>query len=263
MGVSNLVQLANGGDNKKFKHCKRHGPYEIKNQLDMPEGVCATIPPSCPTCELEKAERQEFAKQKRAREIKRNLAESGIPPRFQEKSFANYEVSIPEQKHALRVCQDYADNFEKVLKLGQCLILAGTPGAGKNHLANAIGNEVIQRGFVAKFIGLRALVTSVKETWRPSSRKIESEVIQSYVAPDLLIIDEIGRQFDSDAENLIIFDIINGRYEHMKPTIIISNFPMESSEGRTLKTLLGDAVLDRLREGGGKLIKFNWKSHRK
>lgn len=99
--------------------------------------------------------------------------------------------------------------------------------------------------------------SSMKETWR-NSEASESEVLKNLIEPDLLILDEVGVQFGSDTEKLILFEIINGRYENRRATILISNLAMDG-----LKAYLGDRIIDRLREGGGRQVVFDWDSFRK
>jgi DNA replication protein DnaC len=43
----------------------------------------------------------------------------------------------------------------------------------------------------------------------------------------------------------------------MKPTILISNLAIGP-----LAEFAGDRVIDRMKENGGKLVVFDWKSHR-
>ncbi|NHX33749.1 ATP-binding protein, partial [Escherichia coli] len=82
-------------------------------------------------------------------------------------------------------------------------------------------------------------------------------VIRIYTNPDLLIIDEVGVQFGSEAEKLILFEIINTRYERMKPTILISNQTREE-----LGAFIGERVIDRMSDGGGCTLAFTWDSYR-
>ncbi len=63
-------------------------------------------------------------------------------------------------------------------------------------------------------------------------------------------------QFGSEAEKLILFEIINTRYEKMKPTILISNLPLEE-----LSAFIGERVIDRMSDGGCTLA-FTWDSYR-
>lgn len=83
-------------------------------------------------------------------------------------------------------------------------------------------------------------------------------MIEHHVRPDLLVIDEIGVQFGTETEKMILFDILNARYEQVKPSILISNLAIEE-----LKTYIGERVLDRMWEGGGSILAFTWDSYRK
>ncbi|MBL1506063.1 ATP-binding protein, partial [Klebsiella pneumoniae] len=85
----------------------------------------------------------------------------------------------------------------------------------------------------------------------------EEDVIRFFTKPDLLIIDEVGIQFGSKAEEMIMFEIINTRYERLKPTILISNLPKDE-----LTQFIGERVIDRMNDGGGCTISFTWDSYR-
>lgn len=107
------------------------------------------------------------------------------------------------------------------------------------------------------FTSVIRAVRSVKETFGKGVERTEAQVLRDLVEPDLLILDEVGVQFGSDAEKLILFEIINGRYESRRPTIIISNLAIGE-----LEKYLGARAVDRLREGGGKVVVFDWESYR-
>ena len=74
---------------------------------------------------------------------------------------------------------------------------------------------------------------------------------------DLLILDEVGVQFGSDTEKLILFDVLNERYEKRRPTLVLSNLSLPDVE-----QYLGERIFDRLREDGGEAVVFDWESHR-
>ena len=44
-----------------------------------------------------------------------------------------------------------------------------------------------------------------------------------FESPDLLILDEVGVQNVTEFERTVMLELINSRYEAMKPTIVISN----------------------------------------
>nr|WP_254045822.1 ATP-binding protein [Paenalcaligenes hominis] len=213
----------------------------------------------------EAAIQAEIAKAQRAAVANRTEAyaqevfkRAAIPPRFASRTLDNFIPHCDKSARALRVATGYAKNFKEVLEKGQSMIFVGNVGSGKTHLASGIAHEVIQQGHQALFSTVLGAVRTVKETYRRDSTKTESEAILELIEPDLLVLDEVGVQFGSDAEKLILFEIINGRYEHMKPTILLSNLNIEG-----LGEYLGERVMDRLREGGGKMIAFDWESYRR
>ncbi len=56
---------------------------------------------------------------------------------------------------------------------------------------------------------------------------------------------------------MILFEVINTRYESMKPTIIISNLALNELAG-----FIGERVIDRMNDGGGCTLTFTWGSYR-
>ena len=135
------------------------------------------------------------------------------------------------------------------------MIFIGSPGTGKNHLACGIIQEIVKTDKTAILTTTMKMIRKIKDSWTDRDMK-EGEVIELYTKPDLLVIDEIGVQFGSDTEKLYISEIINDRYEAMKPTILLGNVSREE-----LIEQMGDRVIDRFRENG-KLVIFDWQSHR-
>jgi DNA replication protein DnaC len=180
-----------------------------------------------------------------------------IPKRFADASLKSYVVETPAQKAALDVCADYAASWETVRETGKNLILCGKPGTGKTHLAVSIARQIARMGALPFFARTYEAVQFVRESYRPGSRLSERESIAKFVEPDLLILDEVGIQGGGDNEQMILFAILNGRYDACKPTIVISN---ESLEG--IEKYLTPRVVDRLREGGGRVHVFDWDSYR-
>lgn len=269
MAVSNIAALLPDATKSELPpvaaHCEKHGDFMAKRMASPFGGKPVTF--GCRQCTDERIaadKAREASEAIRAAEEKQRKAldRAGIPTRFRGRSFDNYEANTPAKQHALSVAKSFAEEFKENYDAGRCLIFSGKTGTGKTHLANAIANHIIGKGWSPFFITVRELVGSVKSTWNKRSEKSEIQVIREYIGQHLLIIDEIGVQFDSDAERMIIFDIINGRYEEQLPTIILSNYPVDSTEGVSIRKSLGDRVLDRLRENGGKIVQFNWESYR-
>lgn len=241
------------------KTCPVHGDYRAKAWVFYKREMTS----NCPQCEEER-KAEEVARQRREeladrqRRLSHLLGTSGIPARFQGRSFANYRAENDKQRRVLAVAQTYAERFEERLRHGGGLVFCGLPGTGKTHLATAIGNHVIQQhGRAVLFVTVMRALRAVKETWQKDAERTEREVLRQLLDPDLLILDEVGVQFGSEAEKLILFEIINGRYEAMRPTILLSNLPEAE-----LGDYIGVRTLDRMREGGGAVLAFDWDSYR-
>ena len=76
---------------------------------------------------------------------------------------------------------------------------------------------------------------------------------------DLLVIDEVGIQFGTDTERMILYEILDLRYEAMRPVILTTNI----TDLKSLEKLLGERIIDRLFEGESKIVLFEWESHRR
>jgi DNA replication protein DnaC len=182
---------------------------------------------------------------------------TGIPARFIACGFDDYEAGTPGQVAALRTAKGYADLFGEAKADGTGLVFLGGVGTGKTHLACAIANTIRERGNSVLYSTARHAVGAIKDSWRQGSPYSEHETARRFVSPDLLVLDEIGVQFGTDTERLLLFDIIDGRYREMRPTIVISNLGLAEME-----QVVGLRVVDRLRENG-QLVQFLWPSHRR
>lgn len=245
----------------EFK-CEQHGLQKVK--VFHFSGKWTN--PYCRKCEAikkEKEELEEKAREKRRQEIARQervkaaLGRAMIPERFKHHTFESFFVENDTQKTVKKRCQNYAKDFTKMNELGTSMIFCGTTGTGKTHLACAIANDIIRQGNAAVFISVLRAIRRVKETYDRDNKTTEQEAINWFLNPDLLILDEVGVQFGTDSEKMILFEIINERYQNMKPTILISNLSPQA-----IKDYVGARVMDRMKENDGRVLQFDWKSKR-
>ncbi len=219
----------------------------------------------CPVCEIEKAKREEIERAKRFEQERKahllavTLSRIPVPPRFENADFASYELDQAGDQQGKRLAQlqNYADHFCEHYAQGTSLILSGGPGTGKTHLALSVAKQIAQIGFQAKYLTTRKLLRQIRDTWNKRSELTEQQIIDQLADVDLLIIDEIGVQRGTDDELNTIFEIIDERYQKSRPSILITNLPWQE-----LKQVIGERSADRLRDSGGKLLTFDWQSHR-
>lgn len=255
-----LASLLAGSAETRNEHCRIHGKYAATL---MPNGQWS----GCPDCiEDEKAKQRELEMRDRAGQVSAGRLEklregSLIPRRFQSRTLEGFQTDGRRDKaFALAACQRYVERFEDRLAQGGGMVLTGSVGAGKSHLAYAIGNALLARGYRVMGIDVYELIDLIKE--RAFSREkgaSEREAIKAFVAGlDLLILDEIGAQLGTEWERLMLFKIINERYKQQLPTILISNIDADG-----LGAYLGERIVDRMTEGGGMTLTLDWESYRK
>lgn len=208
----------------------------------------------CPACEAahETAEAQRRAVA-RARRVENLVASSGLAGRYVRATFDSYECATDGQRVALARCRAFAAGDTP-----GALFLVGRPGTGKTHLAASVVRARIERtASEAILITFSELVRQVRDTWRKDSSRTESEVIGRFAAAALLAIDDVGATFGTDAERKTLLDVIDLRYTHELPTVIVSNLTMQE-----LEQAIGERAFDRLREGAS-VVPFAWDSHRR
>lgn len=229
-----------------------------------PEAINYTRCPDCrqkmneERAEALQRERGAIEAEMRTAEQKRLFSEVQVGKRYQGQTWDDYLPSTEAARKVSDVCRNYAENFRDAMETGRCLVMIGGPGTGKNMLSALICQDVAGQGFTALHTTAMKLVRRVKESWGKGSEETESQAIRNFTLPDLLVVDEIGVQFGSQAEQIILTEIINDRYEAMRPTIIISNLTVPQ-----LEEILGKRVVDRFYESGGRVLVFNWQSYRR
>ncbi len=139
---------------------------------------------------------------------------------------------------------------QEILELSTCrfiekrenLIFIGQPGTGKTHLSVALSLEALGRGKTVLFTTVWDMINQLQQSRADYSYQRK---IQTYLKPDLLILDELG--YRSMAESTVedFFEIVSRRYE--KGSIIItSNRTLTEWDKVFIDKTLTTAVVDRL-----------------
>lgn len=209
---------------------------------------------NCVSCLKEKEEKDRLNHQ-----IKDAFCKLNLPKKLDRYSFDNFKQS-DKNKLVLQNCKKYVGSWPDV---GGIIMLGGV-GTGKTHLAVSICKNLCSRGVYCYLTTTNKIIRSVRSSWgtpKPTDDwgvvLTEELIIEKYVNHDLLVIDEIGTQYGTESERIIINEIINDRYEMDRPTILIGNVSFSEAE-----KILGARVIDRVKDNG-EVMFFEWDSYRK
>lgn len=122
------------------------------------------------------------------------------------------------------------------------IILVGTPGVGKTHIATSIGIESSKNRHQTYFITAHELISQLKKAQLENTLMRRLKHFTSY---SVLIIDEVGFLPISRDEANLFFQLINMRYEK-HPTIITTNKSFNKWGEVFGDSVIANAILDRL-----------------
>lgn len=118
----------------------------------------------------------------------------------------------------------YVARFDEVLRLRRGLYLYGNIGVGKTFAAACVANELSKKGY-------RCIVTNfnriVNSAW---SRENRQEILDDLNTYDLLVIDDMGTEFDTKFMQSLVYEIIDNRYRLGLPLIVTSNISYNALE---------------------------------
>lgn len=244
--------------------CAEHGQYP--NALVEQFGADPAWY-GCPRCHFDRRYAADLtvraggALEHAKRNLNEQLLDSAIPLRFQQATLDNWLAGDDAGKaRAWNVTTGFVEAFAENFEVGRCVILLGKVGTGKTHLAAAMLQQAIRyfgaQGMTGLYTTAGGIIRAVKATFGAQGKN-EAEVYADMIAPHLLVIDEVGLQTGTPFEQQTLFEVINGRYEQAKPTIVVSNLAVPQ-----LRECLGDRAVDRLRDRGGLIEVFTWASAR-
>ncbi|GAA5134030.1 hypothetical protein GCM10023213_04920 [Prosthecobacter algae] len=227
-------------------HCGMHGPDQ--RRLDRDASIQAARPVyTCPGCEQAKFEQRYLQR----------MEEAEIPADVRHATLENFRTDLPgvmpgRGHHTpvqfLEAARQFATGSLRNL------IIAGTPGIGKGHLAAALARHEILLGRRVRWIECARLFANFHRAYQTETG---DALLTRYAAPSLLILDEVClRDLPADGEE-ILFAILDRRHKAGRRSILLGNKPAQET-----RHWLGDRISDRLRSGGVTFCYGEWPSAR-
>ncbi len=187
--------------------------------------------------------------------IKEAYLSSGLGGMLSSQGFDNFSLSYysdekgsggrserDTMKTILAEAKKYADSFGEE-KAGECknLIFFGSTGLGKTHISTAIAKTVIEKGFSVVY-DTSSNILAAFENEKFSKVKTHESQTEKYMQCDLLIIDDLGAEFQSQFTQSALFNLLNTRICAGRAMIISTNL----NDGNLLSKTYSERITSRL-----------------
>ena len=189
----------------------------------------------------------------------RRLAAAHIPQRYRDCTLDAFDPSYPRAdeslSRALLTARRFVDQYP-VDTAGKGLILVGTAGLGKTHLAVGVLQRLVrERGARGLFCDYRELLKNIQNSYNAQVNTTELELLKPVFAAEVLVLDDLGAQKPNEWVWDTVALILNTRYNDRLTTIITTNYPdlpagggsMNDAERAAREQTLGDRIGDRMR----------------
>lgn len=129
-----------------------------------------------------------------------------------------FDLDDQKSKKASDMCRNYVRRFDEFKKAGKGLILFGGVGTGKTFLASCIANELIDNGVPCLVTNFARIINTLHGMYEGKQNYLDS--LNEF---DLLVIDDLGIERNTEYVNELVYNIIDARYRSGKPMIITTN----------------------------------------
>ncbi len=165
-----------------------------------------------------------------------------LPRRYDGFHFSTYKPQSPSQAEAFKYAQTLTHEYPAVER---GLLLMGTVGVGKTHLAVSILKGLTERGFNCLFYEFGTLLKEIQDSYNPNTHASELGVLAPVLNAEILVLDELGASKPTDWVRDTMAHVINTRYNDKRLTIFTTNYLDDRRNDRD--ELLEDRIGTRLR----------------
>lgn len=187
-------------------------------------------------CEGSRAYEEELKREqerKAERELHDRFIRAGVKKRF-----LDAKVDRPQ-------LANYLNAFNADPSIG--LYITGPSRAGKSYSASALAKAFVASGYSTVLTTSIAMLDDVKASFDGDARS----GVSRFASCDVLIIDDLGKENANSWVMTTLFQIINERYESMRPTIVTTQYSLEELRRRMSRSGEKEsaiAITERLRE---------------
>ena len=189
------------------------------------------------------------------------LDRARLPQRYQHCELSNFDVLTGAHERSQSKALMMAESFVREYPGDHAgLLLTGTIGVGKTHLAVGIIKELIATKNVAcLFYDYRELLKEIQNSYNASVATTEMQVLRPVFEAEVLVLDELGAVKPTEWVWDTVSHILNTRYNDKRTTIFTTNFSDlaprgesdDSERSRAFRAAreetLGDRIGERMR----------------
>jgi DNA replication protein DnaC len=173
------------------------------------------------------------------RRMERRIRESKLPDR---KLLADFDFTFQTGIDKRQVMDLATLTF---IERKQWLILAGSSGAGKSHIAKALLLLACQHLYRCRYVTASFML---RDLWSGLADDSLEDKLKAYVRPQILLIDEIGfdrLEQESTRNASLFFKVIEGRYGK-NSTILTTNIDFTAMGKYLGDPVVTAAIVDRM-----------------
>lgn len=218
-------------------HCGNcYTPKECRVEIF---GKVRLMPCTC-RCQQERQQAEEQARKEQQRLDRiRRLKANGL----QDKALFAYTFDKADNSNpAMQYAHRYVKHWAEVKAEGRGLLFWGGVGTGKTFAAACIANALTEQGVPVLMTNFSKILNSLSGMFSEDRNKY----LASFKEFDLLIIDDLGIERNSEYAQEQVYNVVDSRYLSRLPFIITTNLTL--AEMKDPKDIAHARIYDRILE---------------
>ena len=140
---------------------------------------------------------------------------------FPESDMQHWTFDNAESCKIISAAKKYVDNFQQFKADGKGLLLHGGVGTGKTFAAACIVNALIDKGRPCLMTNFSRILNTL---WGIDEKQAYIDSLNKF---DLLVLDDLGIERQSEYVQEQVFNVVDSRYRAKLPLIVTTNLPLK------------------------------------